>query len=118
MILPDVVVMVHAPEKPTLIDIKMTFTIVNIDKPEDRVVASMGGQGADNGDKAIYKAISGTKKYFYAVTFAISTGDDPENETGHTKVPEKKDVAPAAPKTSSFRKESIPTQKKESGDGW
>lgn len=119
MILPDVVVMVHAPEKPALIDIKMTFTIVNIDNPTDKVVASMGGQGADNGDKAIYKAISGTKKYFYAVTFAISTGDDPEENSSNDKNPEKKEQA-APPKTSSFQKEAVAPakEKKESNDGW
>lgn len=109
MAIPEITSLMHAPEKPALVDIKMTFTFVNIDKPDEKVVASMGGQGQDNGDKAIYKAITGTKKYLYAVTFAISTGDDPEEEN-----PENDKKEP--PKTSSFRKSVV--EKKAGNDGW
>lgn len=40
------------------------------------------GQGADSGDKGIYKAITGAIKYIYMKTFNIPTGDDPENDKG------------------------------------
>ncbi len=36
------------------------------------------GDGADSGDKAIYKAITGAKKYLYAMLFCLPTTDDPE----------------------------------------
>ena len=36
------------------------------------------GEGADTGDKGIYKAMTGAEKYFLMKTFLISTGDDPE----------------------------------------
>lgn len=100
VIIPEIASLMHAPEKPTLVDIKMIYTIVNVDNPSDKVVASMGGQGQDNGDKAVFKAITGTKKYFYAVTFAIPTGDDPEDDS--PEVVEKPKAE--APKTSSFRR--------------
>jgi hypothetical protein len=36
------------------------------------------GQAADNGDKALYKAMTGAVKYWLYKTFLVSTGDDPE----------------------------------------
>lgn len=42
---------------------------------------TMPGQAVDtNGDKAIYKAITGAKKYATMLGFNVATGDDPENE--------------------------------------
>ena len=38
----------------------------------------MGGDGMDYGDKALYKAITGAKKYAMKELAVISTGDDPE----------------------------------------
>ena len=38
------------------------------------------GFGADTGDKSVYKAITGSEKYFLMKTFLISTGDDPESD--------------------------------------
>lgn len=44
---------------------------------------TMPGQAVDtNGDKAIYKAITGAKKYATMLGFNVATGDDPENEDG------------------------------------
>lgn len=40
-------------------------------------VASLG-QGLDRGDKAIYKAMTGFKKYAYRHLVMMATGDDPE----------------------------------------
>lgn len=42
---------------------------------------TMPGQAVDtNGDKAIYKAITGAKKYATMLGFNVATGDDPEND--------------------------------------
>lgn len=47
---------------------------------------TMPGQAVDtNGDKAIYKAITGAKKYATMLGFNVATGDDPENEEGGRK---------------------------------
>lgn len=45
------------------------------------------GDGMDKGDKGIYKAYTGSLKYYLANTFMVATGDDPEK---HDKVAEKK----------------------------
>ncbi len=37
------------------------------------------GQGQDRGDKGVYKAMTGMKKYLYALMFSLPTTDDPEN---------------------------------------
>lgn len=43
---------------------------------------TMPGQAVDTGsDKAIYKAITGAKKYDFLTAFNIATADDPENPT-------------------------------------
>lgn len=39
------------------------------------------GEGMDRGDKAIYKAYTGALKYYFASTFNVATGDDPEKES-------------------------------------
>lgn len=41
----------------------------------------MDGYGMDAGDKGIYKAITGAKKYVLTTLFLIDTGDDPEADT-------------------------------------
>ncbi len=43
------------------------------------------GQGQDAADKAAYKAMTGLKKYLYALMFALPTTDDPEKD--HTPPP-------------------------------
>jgi hypothetical protein len=40
----------------------------------------MPGEGQDSGDKAFYKAITGSGKYAMMKAFLIPTGDDPEND--------------------------------------
>lgn len=40
------------------------------------------GEGIDKGDKSIYKAMTGALKYYFANTFIVATGDDPETESG------------------------------------
>ena len=38
------------------------------------------GSGADNGDKALYKAITGGHKFFLAANFNVAEDNDPEND--------------------------------------
>lgn len=38
------------------------------------------GQGQEGSDKAAYQAMTGMKKYLYALMFALPTTDDPEND--------------------------------------
>jgi hypothetical protein len=38
------------------------------------------GQGYDKQDKGLYKAVTGSMKYFLMKNFLISSGDDPEND--------------------------------------
>lgn len=45
---------------------------------------TMPGDGADSGDKAIYKAITGSGKYLLLKAFWIPTGDDPEKDDSKT----------------------------------
>jgi len=41
----------------------------------------MPGDGTDTGDKGIYKALTGSFKYFKIQTFDLSIADDPENDS-------------------------------------
>lgn len=68
-----------------LTTVQSTYSIVSVDNPKDYIQVKGCGQGADNGDKGVYKAITGAKKYVIANAFMISTGDDPEKETGTKK---------------------------------
>ena len=43
------------------------------------------GEGVDSGDKAIYKAITGMRKYAFAQAFNMVTTDDPENDEHDVK---------------------------------
>lgn len=67
--------------------IVMMYKIVSIDDPTDFTSVAIPASGQDKGDKGIYKAITGAKKYMMANLFMVATGDDPENDS--------KDVKPA-----------------------
>lgn len=54
-------------------------TFVDGESGEEFSVLSQG-QGADNGDKGGYKAITGAMKYFIYKCFMIPTDDDPEGD--------------------------------------
>jgi len=55
------------------------YTIVNADNPTETIESIQIGEGADTGDKGIYKASTGADKYFWFRLLQISTGDDPED---------------------------------------
>jgi hypothetical protein len=65
-----------------LTSIRVKFTLVNIDNPSEIAECVVIGQGQDKGDKGSYKAMTGAKKYWAALTFMVATGDDPENNDG------------------------------------
>ncbi|XCH79027.1 MAG: phosphoadenosine phosphosulfate reductase family protein [Candidatus Dehalobacter alkaniphilus] len=45
------------------------------------------GSGADNGDKALYKAVTGGHKFFLAGNFNVAEDNDPENDTDDVPKP-------------------------------
>ena len=60
--------------------IEGTITFINIDKPEETYTMNWTGEGADTGDKGIYKALTGGVRHALATKFLIPTGDDPEDD--------------------------------------
>lgn len=56
---------------------RMVFTIMDAETGES-LYGYMEGEGQDVGDKALYKSISGTQKYFLMKTFMIQDQNDPE----------------------------------------
>ena len=59
--------------------IKMRFTWINAENPEEQIVTLWEGQGVDNGEKGIGKAATYAEKYFILKTFNIPTDkDDPD----------------------------------------
>lgn len=63
----------------------IAFKLVNVDAPKECETVIIPAQGWDSTDKGVYKANTGAKKYFLALTFLASTGDDAENDSGGTK---------------------------------
>jgi hypothetical protein len=68
-----------------LTTVKMGFQFVDGDSSSKTDILYFWGTGADNGDKGIYKAMTGAEKYFLMKTFLISTGDDPEADESTDK---------------------------------
>jgi hypothetical protein len=46
----------------------------------EELTVRVAGEGADQGDKAPYKAMTGALKYALLQSFLLATGDDPEDE--------------------------------------
>lgn len=58
------------------------YTIVNADKPEERIVCEWdAGEALDTSDKATSKATTASQKYFLMKLFHISDKDDPDLES-------------------------------------
>lgn len=59
--------------------VKMRFTWINAENPEEQIISLWEGQGVDNGEKGIGKAATYAEKYFILKTFNIPTDkDDPD----------------------------------------
>ena len=73
----------------------------------EQIVAEVYGEGQDRSDKAIYKAITGGKKYLIADLFNIATSDDPEKDSDseRDKAPQN---AGKAPSTASNSRPATP----------
>lgn len=74
-----------------LVTVKIPYSFYDVESGE-KLDGVAYGQGADKGDKGIYKAITGAIKYIYMKTFNIPTGDDAEKESPELK--SKNDYAP------------------------
>jgi hypothetical protein len=92
-----------------IVCVDMDFTFVDGETGESLTI-SMSGEGQDNGDKAIYKAISGCQKYALMKVFMIPTGDDPESDEGVDERDEGSKSAPTktAPPKQNTTKDQPP----------
>jgi len=71
--------------------IVMNYSFVDASSGEELTV-TVAGEGADTGDKAPYKAMTGALKYALLQSFLLASGDDPEDERGEMRnvpVPER-----------------------------
>ena len=84
-----------------LVTVKVSYEFLDIDSAES-VAGVVYGQGADSGDKGIYKAITGAIKYLYMKTFNIPTGDDTEKESPQFKKSNPKNLIKASEDASPF----------------
>jgi hypothetical protein len=57
----------------------MMLTITDSESGESYTVLGYG-YGEDDGDKALYKALTGGAKYLVSKAFGLETGDDPEKD--------------------------------------
>lgn len=78
-----------------LTTVKMSYVFKDGDNGAE-IVRPWFGQGQDKQDKGIYKAYTGSLKYFLLKTFQIPTGDDPER-TEHDKANAKSGGKASAP---------------------
>lgn len=60
--------------------VTLEFTLTDIETGYCET-SRFSGEGMDKGDKAIYKAYTGALKYYFASTFNVATGDDPEKDS-------------------------------------
>lgn len=69
--------------------VKLCVVFTNADDPTDRFASMWYGYGVDPGDKGPGKAISYAYKYALLKTFALETGDDPDNDSKAVYEPSK-----------------------------
>lgn len=60
--------------------IEVTYRFVNMDKPDEFVDIKSYGDGIDNGDKSVGKAMTYADKYALLKAYKIITGEDPDQE--------------------------------------
>lgn len=71
-------VTLEATKDGSLTTANMTFAVVNMENPDEKIIIASGGQGADAQDKGIGKAITYANKYALLKMFLVPTGDDPD----------------------------------------
>lgn len=84
--------------------VKIKVEFVNVDEPVDRFEIVSYGQGIDSGDKGIGKAYSYAYKYALLKTFALETGDDPDNDAKAVHRPEVKTKIEEKPSVEDKKK--------------
>lgn len=62
--------------------VRVKCRLIIIHASGESIELSAWGEGQDRADKAIYKAVTGARKYALAAAFNLSTGDDPEKFDG------------------------------------
>lgn len=92
-------------EHPVQVELIMTL----LHASGEYIQISVCGQAQDVGDKAVYQAITGARKYGLACLFNLVTSDDPER-TGKKSNGEKKEQAPQV--TSSPAESTKPDPQK------
>ena len=60
--------------------IETIYRFVNIDNPSEYIDITSYGDGIDNGDKSVGKAMTYADKYALMKAYKIVTGDDPDKE--------------------------------------
>lgn len=63
------------------------FTLIDTESGEGEK-STVVGEALDKGDKAIYKAYTGALKYYFANTWHVPTGEEPEAEVEKQEAPE------------------------------
>jgi len=82
-----------------LTTVNVKYTVIDVETG-DSVVLNVPGQGQDKGDKGVYKAATGSYKYFILKGFMVPTGDDPERDNNSHRNEKVENEAPAiAPNT-------------------
>lgn len=78
-----------------LCTLTVCFTVMDGESGESFKLTVIG-QGADNSDKATYKAMTGAEKYMLLKLFMIPTGDDPERDDHQHQASGSRSVKPQA----------------------
>lgn len=86
-----------------LVTVKIPYAFYDVESGE-KFDGIAYGQGADKGDKGIYKAITGAIKYIYMKTFNIPTGDDAEKESPELKTTTKPIKTPSVNNANTVKR--------------
>lgn len=79
-------------------DMVTEWTLINADKPDERIVTQWASEANDTSDKATNKALTAAQKTFYMKLFNVSDKDDPDADHVETPAPngQPKHVGPSA----------------------
>lgn len=102
--------------------VKIKLTLTDAESGE-ALECEMPGTGEDSGDKAIYKALTGAKKYAYKEAFRLAAGDDPEKPEKFSAPSKPTDKPPAQkpaekPKDSGLEKRKTEIRQNAKKNGW